>query len=157
MPNVHVPWYPTTICGTHIYLPSHEITDQILVRSSFFFKNVEVKNATINPQINVLIVIKILFTTLSGNALIHCNILSPPRINVFSLYPCFLRNIFCRSIAFQIYYPFSTPINYQLFIAHFITHFCCSIANFFTIAPCYVHSSKYPLSAISSRFFIVSS
>ena len=83
MPNVHVPWYPTTICGTHIYLPSHERTDQILVRSSFFFKNVEVKNATINPQINVLIVVKILFTTLSGNALIHCNILSPPRINVF--------------------------------------------------------------------------
>ena len=96
MPNVHVPWYPTTICGTHIYLPSHEITDQILVRSSFFFKNVEVKNATINPQINVLIVVKILFTTLSGNALIHCNILSPPRINVFIQF--FYHISFCVTI-----------------------------------------------------------
>ena len=37
MPNVHVPWYPTTICGTHIYLPSHERTDQIVCGSEIPF------------------------------------------------------------------------------------------------------------------------
>ena len=40
MPNVHVPWYPTTICGTHIYLPSYERTDQIVCGSSTIYRSV---------------------------------------------------------------------------------------------------------------------